>query len=78
MWRLYSREQDGIAVKSNFESLSKSFTCEQPVNIGSVQYVDYDATPIPFGNALLPLFYKRLSFSHEREVRAAVFCRRVQ
>ena len=31
MWRLYSRETDGIAIKTNFASLTSSLTCEEDI-----------------------------------------------
>ena len=70
MWRLYSREHDGVAVRTNFKSLSQSFTCSDVINIGKIDYVDYDTTFIPEGNSLYPYLHKRQSFEHEREVRA--------
>ena len=70
MWRLYSREHDGIAVKTNFRSLTRSFTCGDVIHIGKVDYVDYNTTFIPEGNSFYPYPHKRQSFEHEREVRA--------
>ncbi len=70
MWRLYSREHDGIAVKTNFKSLTRSFTCSDDIHIGKVDYVDYDTTFIPERNGFSPYLHKRQSFEHEREVRA--------
>ena len=70
MWRLYSREHDGIAVKTNFKSLTQSFTCSDVIHIGKVDYVDYNTTFIPELNAFYPYLHKRQSFEHEREVRA--------
>ncbi len=73
MWKLYSRENDGIAIKTNFESFKKSFICSEDINIGSVSYVDYDSHFIPEKNVMLPFLHKRKSFEHEREVRAIEF-----
>ena len=70
MWSLYSRERDGIAIKTDFKSLSQSFTCTDSIYIGKVNYVDYDTTFIPEGNLFFPYLHKRQSFEHEREVRA--------
>ena len=70
MWKLYSREHDGIAIKSDFKSLSACFTGEDGIMIGTVSYVDYDLTFIPEGNTLSPYLCKRHSFEHESEVRA--------
>ena len=78
MWRLYAGKGIGIAVKTTFESLMESLSpgwIEDPHHIfmaGRVSYVDYaiDDIPVLYG---MPLFYKRKSFSHEKEVRIASF-----
>ncbi len=70
MWRLYARESDGIAIRTDFKSLTQSLECEDDVYIGKIQYVDYDTTFIPEGNTFYPYLYKRRSFEHESEVRA--------
>lgn len=72
MWRLYSGEKDGIAIKSLFGSFKKSFTTRENVSIGKVSYVDYERDFIPESNFLFPFLHKRKSFEHEREVRAIV------
>ena len=86
MWKLYSRENDGIAIKTTFESLSKSLICDEDVFISRVNYIDYD-TINPVGifdqkdrmflerkghdlSIRSQLLHKRNSFEHEREVRA--------
>ena len=70
MWKLYAREKDGIAIKTNFDSFKKSFTCSKEVYIGRVSYVDYKTEFIPESNAFYPFLHKRKSFAHEHEVRA--------
>lgn len=70
MWRLYSREHDGIAVKTNFKSLADSFTCSESIFIGKVEYIDYDTECIQERNAFAHYLHKRHSFEHEKEVRA--------
>ncbi len=70
MWRLYSRETDGIAIKTNSASFTKSFTCDEDIYIGRVKYVDYETDFIPEGQTFYPYLHKRKSFEHEREVRA--------
>ena len=72
MWRLYSRERDGVAIKTSFECLKKSFTGDDTVNIGRVRYVDYNTDYIREDNAFAPYLHKRKSFEHELEVRAVV------
>ena len=70
MWRLYAREKDGIAIKTDFDSFKMSFTCSEKIYIGKVSYVDYKCDWIPDGNTFYPYLHKRNSFMHEHEVRA--------
>ena len=73
MWKLYSRIEDGVAIKTDFGSLSKSLIGADQVYIGRVNYVDYATTWIPEGNMYGPIQFKRKGFEHEREVRAVIF-----
>lgn len=72
MWRLYASEHDGIAVRTDFNSLCECLQGEDSVFIGKVNYVDFDSTFIPEGNTMAPFLYKRISFEHEKEVRAVI------
>ena len=72
MWRLYSSETDGIAIKTNFGSFKTSLTSNENIYVGKVSYIDYESNFIPEGNTFAPYLYKRQSFDHEREVRAIV------
>ena len=72
MWKLYSSIQDGIAIKTDFQSLSASLSGTQDVYIGKINYIDYNTTLIPENDAFKPIMYKRKSFEHEREVRAII------
>ena len=72
MWKIYSREYDGIAVKTTFETLTQSFTDVLTVHVGKIDYIDYNSTLIPERNLYSPFLYKRKMFEHEREVRAIV------
>ena len=73
MWRLYARERDGIAIKTLFSSFKDAILGGEDVFAAPVQYRDYRTDRIPFGNAIAPLFHKRMSFKHEQEVRAIIF-----
>ena len=70
MWRLYTRERDGVAIKTVFARFKEALVGEESVFVSRVSYRDYRTESIPFGNALLPLVHKRISFQHEQEVRA--------
>lgn len=72
MWKLYAHEPGGIAIRTNRASLAGSLTDPIDTYIGRVNYVDYNTFIIPEGNTFYPYLHKRLSFEHEREVRAII------
>ncbi len=72
MWKLYLKSDEGIAIKSSYRRLRDSFKdSEFDINIGKVQYIDYDKEEIPI-NLLSPFFHKRKSFRHESELHACI------
>ena len=79
MWRLYSQNYEGIAIKSTIGRLKRSLAkTRERIWIGPVDYIDYDRWQPPKGEArqpflgIEPFFWKRLSFQHENELRALV------
>ena len=72
MWKLYSKDDNGIAIKTNFDSFARSFTTTQDIFIGKVSYIDYETDPLPHNSLLNVFLCKRKSFEHENEVRAIV------
>jgi hypothetical protein len=72
MWRLYSKSNEAIAVKSTFGLLDKCVG--DHCHIGQVKYLDYDgdADLIQDWDALSPFVHKRNSFEHEKELRVLV------
>ena len=70
MWKLYARETDGIAIKTDFNSFKNSLACSEAIYVGRVNYINYNIDVIPGGNTFYPFLYKRQSFEHEHEVRA--------
>ncbi|MED1409795.1 DUF2971 domain-containing protein [Bacillus paramycoides] len=70
MWELYLKNEEGIAIQTTFNKIKKSLdACEEEIFIGKVKYID----PIKYKNLntsfIEPFFTKRMSFSHEKEVR---------
>lgn len=61
MWSQYLRTQEGIAVQSTYERLCQSLAGYEDfqINIGMVNYIDYESDSIPNGNAIYPTMYKR-------------------
>ncbi len=68
MWKLYSKSNESIAVRSRFDLLRSTLSAN--IDIGVVTYIDYETDVIPEGNAISPIMHKRKSFEHERELRA--------
>lgn len=77
MWKLYSEANAGIAVQSTFSGLCESLErCSLEVRIGTVRYINYDEEYFAEGHGddiFTPFLYKRLSFEHERELRAIIW-----
>ncbi len=74
MWRLYTATDQGIAVQSTFADLTACFAdCRPFVSVGIVAYRDYDRHLFTDSNGFHAFLHKRISFEHEREVRAIVW-----
>lgn len=72
MWKLYAGEKDGIAIKTVFSKFREALVDEHDIFVSRVQYKNYQSDVIPFSNILQFMFYKRISFRHEQEIRAVV------
>ncbi len=75
MWRLYVKNDAGVAVQSTYSRLREAFNGRDAVYLGPVRYIDYDRDLIdmPYGyDTLCAYIHKRKSFEHEREIRAVV------
>jgi hypothetical protein len=80
MWKQYLSSGDGVAVRSSFGRLTRSFaqrgtgvsTPTHSILVGLVNYVNYDVAVMPSGNAYWPFVHKLLSFQHEQEIRAII------
>jgi hypothetical protein len=75
MWKIYLKSDEGIAVRTTFDRLARCLDRNDKLNqvsVGSVSYIDYDNAEIPINNAYFPFLSKRISFAHEREVRAII------
>jgi hypothetical protein len=74
MWKLYLKSNEGVAIHSDFNTLAAILERSSLIaGISMVQYIDYDSTVIPFGNGFFPFVHKRLSFAHEKELRAIIW-----
>jgi hypothetical protein len=72
MWDLYSHRNTGIAIQSNFKSLSESFkdNKDDVIWIGKVNYIDFNKEWMNEWDAYEAFIIKRKAFEHEHELRA--------
>lgn len=68
MWKIYSSNSESICIQSTYEKLVQ--VLPKNIEIGLVNYVDYEKEWIPENDVLSPFLYKRKAFEHERELRA--------
>lgn len=82
MWELYLRDGKGVVIRSTVERLARSigeyriqpqFGAEN-IWLGAVKYIDFDRDQLKPG-MLDRFFFKRKSFCHENEFRAAISLR---
>ncbi|WP_430530747.1 DUF2971 domain-containing protein [Bacillus cereus] len=70
MWDLYCNGREGIAIQTTFDRLKSSLNaCEEEIFVGKVKYMDHTIENNLDKNFIEPFFTKRISFSHENEVR---------
>lgn len=67
MWRIYSPPQEALALRSTYERLRAGLP--EYVRIHLVQYAD---SPPESDDPLLPFFFKRRAYEHEKELRAVL------
>ena len=74
MWKIYLKSDEGISIRSTIGRLRDSFAeSKARIFIGEVNYVDYDSPAFQIVNPFECVQCKRLSFAHERELRAVVW-----
>lgn len=70
MWDLYLKNEEGVAIQTTFDRVKSSLdACEERIFIGRVDYIDPTNHKNLKTSFLEPFFTKRISFSHEKEVR---------
>lgn len=75
MWRLYLKDNDGVALKTTVQNLLDSFIeTTEDIYCSLIRYIDYEKDiwlpPTVKGyNMFSPMLHKRSEFSHENELR---------
>jgi hypothetical protein len=72
LWDLYTKGAEGIAILSTDKKLRDALP--KNVLLDHVTYIDYDKDLMRYDNPLYTFFYKRKSYEHEHELRAAFLC----
>jgi hypothetical protein len=68
MWKLYSSSNEAVCIQSTYRRLRQ---CLPPcVSIGEIDYINYETEGFSNSNVFNSIMHKRLSFAHERELRA--------
>jgi hypothetical protein len=68
MWKLYSSSSEAVCIRSTYRRLRQCLP--KIVMVGEVNYINWETHGFPADNGLNFIMHKRLSFSHERELRA--------
>lgn len=68
MWKLYSKTNESICIQTEFRKLEMALP--ENIKLGKVKYINYDKDWISESDLYYPFIYKRLSFEHEKELRA--------
>jgi hypothetical protein len=68
MWKLYSSYDEAVCIQSTYRRLR--LAAPVCVLIGEISYINYDTEAFSIDNAFNFIMHKRVSFSHERELRA--------
>lgn len=75
MWKLYTSVlNQGVAIRTTIGRLNTSLQFPD-LKIGRISYIDYDK-PLSINNC--PFWYKRVSFNHEKEIRAIFESSRIE
>lgn len=70
MWRLYCEKGFGVAIVSTIGRIKRAFEKnDKTLYLGKIQYRDYENFFLNDGNLYNPAQFKRISFSHENEIR---------
>jgi hypothetical protein len=68
MWKLYSSSNESVCIRSTYRRLRMNLP--KTVFVGEVRYINYEQDGFSLDNVFNFIMHKRLSFAHERELRA--------
>jgi hypothetical protein len=71
MWKLYSTSNEAVCIRSTYRRLRQCLP--RSIKIGEVNYINYGTQGFSVENGFNFITHKRMSFSHERELRAILW-----
>ena len=70
LWKIYSDINQGIMIKSSFNSIIRAFDkTKETVYCSYIKYINYLTESVPIGNIFAPFVYKRVAYQYENEIR---------
>ena len=73
MWRLYLKSDEGIAIQTTVGAFKVAIANEpRKIRLGTIRYIDYDNDYVDLNNWFNYALHKRLSFAHQKEIRAVI------
>lgn len=71
LWSIYGKSNDAVCIQTTYAKLAALLPSQ--VEAGLVTYIDYDTETFRITNNLnSPFIHKRMSFEHDKEVRALI------
>ena len=72
MWVLYGGRGATIAIRSTISRIESAMRKHDDLRLGAVKYIRFDHDAVDTNDYYAPVFHKRISFEHEKEVRLVV------
>jgi hypothetical protein len=70
MWKIYSKDDNGIAIQSTIGRLKKSFAdTSKEIRSGKIRYVDHEKEKLIYKDVFERFLSKPMGYSHENELR---------
>jgi hypothetical protein len=70
MWKIYARNEYGLAITSNSKRAKAAFAdVPETIYIGQINYIDHLIQFVDAGNVLNPVNFKRMEYNYESEAR---------
>ena len=70
LWKIYSKLDQGLMIKSTYQNLINSFTnSDEVIFCSKINYIDYEKDRFDIGDIFAPFVNKYIGYSFESEIR---------